>query len=59
MTQFNYLAPKTLPEALQMLADYKESAVLFNGGTDVVVRLRDRLIAPDYVVDIKLSLIHI
>lgn len=53
MKQFNYLAPKTLPEALQMLADYKESAVLFNGGTDVVVRLRDRLIAPDYVVDIK------
>lgn len=53
MKQFNYLAPKSLPEALAFLAEHGDSAVVFNGGTDVVVRLRDNLIAPEYVIDIK------
>lgn len=52
MKQFNYLAPKSLPEALAFLAEHGDSAVVFNGGTDVVVRLAtiDR---PEYVIDIK------
>ena len=50
MKQFNYLAPKSLPEALAFLAEHGDSAVVFN---DVVVRLRDNLIAPEYVIDIK------
>lgn len=53
MKQFNYLAPKSLPEALAFLAEHGDSAVVFSGGTDVVVRLRDNLIAPEYVIDIK------
>lgn len=34
-------------------AEHGDSAVVFSGGTDVVVRLRDNLIAPEYVIDIK------
>ncbi len=53
MKDFMYLAPKTIPEAIKLLDEYKDEAVVLNGGTDVIVRLRERLISPNYVIDIK------
>lgn len=53
MREFSYLAPQTVSEALALLEAHAGEAVLLNGGTDVVVQLRDRLIAPKFVVDIK------
>ncbi len=53
MKDFLYLAPDTLEDAVKLLNEYKEKAVVLNGGTDVIVRMRDHLIHPDYVVDIK------
>lgn len=50
---FMYFAPDTLSDAIGLLEKYGEKAVILNGGTDVIVRLRDNLISPDYVVDIK------
>ncbi|HRX59562.1 MAG TPA: xanthine dehydrogenase family protein subunit M [Eubacteriales bacterium] len=53
MKEFEYLQPKTIAEASELRARYGKAAVLFNGGTDVVIQLRENLIAPDYVIDIK------
>ncbi len=53
MKEFDYLQPKTIAEASELLAQYGKAAVLFNGGTDLVIQLRENLIAPDYVIDIK------
>ncbi|MCE5236240.1 MAG: xanthine dehydrogenase family protein subunit M [Eubacteriales bacterium] len=53
MREFSYLAPQTVSEALALLEAHTGEAVLLNGGTDVVVQLRDRLIAPKFVIDIK------
>lgn len=53
MKEFEYVAPKTVKEAINILAAYKEKATVLAGGTDVVIRLRDELIDPEFVVDIK------
>ncbi|MBO6134258.1 MAG: xanthine dehydrogenase family protein subunit M [Lachnospiraceae bacterium] len=53
MREFEYVAPKTVKEVINLLASYKEKATVLAGGTDVVVRLRDEIIEPEFVVDIK------
>ena len=53
MREFEYVAPKTVKEALNLLATYKEKATILAGGTDVVVRLRDEIIDPEFIIDIK------
>lgn len=53
MKEFEYVAPKTVKEAINILAAYKEKATILAGGTDVVIRLRDEIIDPEFVVDIK------
>ncbi|HWP22497.1 MAG TPA: xanthine dehydrogenase family protein subunit M [Candidatus Cryosericum sp.] len=53
MKEFDYFQPKTIAEASELRARYGKAAVLLNGGTDVVIQLRERLIAPDAVIDIK------
>ncbi len=51
--EFEYLRPQTLDEAVEILAGADGSAMVLAGGTDLVAWLRDELIAPDLVVDIK------
>ena len=53
MKEFDYLQPRTVLEACQLRAQYGKRAAVLNGGTDVVIQLRERLIAPDAVIDIK------
>ena len=53
MKEFDYYHPKTIAEASELRARYGKAAVLLNGGTDVVIQLREKLIAPDAVIDIK------
>ena len=53
MKEFEYLQPKTIADAAAMRKQYGKAAVVYNGGTDIVIQLRDHLIAPDYVIDIK------
>lgn len=51
--EFEYRRPETLEEALEMLAAAEGDVRLLAGGTDLVPWLRDGMIAPDLVVDIK------
>jgi len=42
-----------MAEAVAARRQHGSRAVVMNGGTDIVIQLRERLIAPDYVIDIK------
>jgi CO/xanthine dehydrogenase FAD-binding subunit len=50
---FAFAAPETLDELLQLLAARGSAARLLAGGTDLIVRLRARRVAPELVIDIK------
>jgi len=54
LPKFEYLAPKTVDEALSLLSRYKGRAQIIAGGTDVVPKLKRREIeAPEYIIDLK------
>ncbi|MFQ5913509.1 MAG: FAD binding domain-containing protein [Nitrospinota bacterium] len=53
MKNFDYVAPRTLDEAVSILKDAKEGWHVLSGGTNLVVEIRDRKTAPDVVVDIS------
>ncbi len=53
MNEFEYLQPKTIGEAIALRERYGSAAVVYNGGTDIVILLRERHIKPDYIIDIK------
>jgi CO/xanthine dehydrogenase FAD-binding subunit len=50
---FDYARPETLSEAIALLENAGAGAMILAGGTDVVPNLRDELIAPELIVDIK------
>lgn len=51
--EFEYRKPKTLSKAIKLLAKGGRQARILAGGTDLVGWLRDALVAPDLLVDIK------
>ena len=51
--EFEYLKPGSVEEAVRLLDEGGPGARVLAGGTDVVSELRDGLIAPDLLVDIK------
>jgi carbon-monoxide dehydrogenase medium subunit len=53
MKDFEYSAPKTVEEALSLLSQYKGEAKIIAGGQSMLVIMRQGLIAPEYIVDIK------
>jgi carbon-monoxide dehydrogenase medium subunit len=50
---FERLAPKTLKEALTLLAEYKDDCKVIAGGQSLLILMRQGLVAPKYLVDIK------
>ncbi len=50
---FDYLAPRTTREALEMMGRYKGKVRIVAGGTDIINRLRQRLLTPAYVMSLK------
>lgn len=53
MKDFEYFAPKTVEESLSLLSQYKEEAKIIAGGQSMLVVMRQGLLAPENVVDIK------
>jgi len=51
--RFNYLAPESIEEAVSLLGRYDGKARVIAGGTDLMVQIKDRVIKPEYVVDIE------
>jgi CO/xanthine dehydrogenase FAD-binding subunit len=49
----NYEAPKSVDEAIKLLAKHGEKARPLCGGTDLIIQLRAGVRRPEYVVDVK------
>jgi len=53
MKKFDYFKPKTLKEALTLFAKYGEKAKWIAGGTDVIVMIKQRTMAPDVLISLR------
>jgi carbon-monoxide dehydrogenase medium subunit len=53
MKKFDYFRPKTFEEALTLLVKYSEKAKLIAGGTDVIVMIKQKAIAPDVLISLQ------
>jgi carbon-monoxide dehydrogenase medium subunit len=53
MKDFEYMAPKTVKEALSLLSQYQKETKIIAGGQSMLVVMRQGLLAPEYVIDIK------
>lgn len=50
---FEHFAPKTLKEALTLLGKYGDDCKVICGGQSLLILMRQGLVAPKYVIDIK------
>ena len=53
MTELKYEAPETVEAAVALLAAGTQGAKIFAGGTDLLVQMREDLIEPEVLIDIK------
>ena len=53
LPKFEYLAPKTVNEACKLLAKYRGRAKVIAGGTDLLVKMKNREQTLQYLVGIK------
>jgi len=53
MKDFEYFAPKTVEEALSLLSQHREEAKMIAGGQSMLVTMRQGLLAPENLIDIK------
>ena len=53
LPRFEYLSPGTLEEALSLLEEYKGKAGVIAGGTDLLVQMKNREAAPEYLISLK------
>jgi xanthine dehydrogenase FAD-binding subunit len=53
MKTFEYIAPKTIAEAVALLAEKGDRARILAGGTDIIVQVREGRRHLDWLVDIK------
>jgi len=50
---FNYLKPGSLKEALLMLSEHKDECKVICGGQSLLIVMRQGMVAPEYLLDIK------
>ncbi len=53
LPKFEYFEPKTIKEACSLLLQYKEQASVIAGGTDLLVKMKDREVVPQYLIGLK------
>ncbi len=53
LPRFEYVAPGTLKEACSFLAAHRGEAFPFAGGTDLLVKMKQRRIVPGFLVNLK------
>jgi carbon-monoxide dehydrogenase medium subunit len=53
LPRFEYLSPQTVAEACSLLSKYGKSAKVIAGGTDLLVKMKERELAPQYLVGLK------
>jgi carbon-monoxide dehydrogenase medium subunit len=50
---FEYFEPKTLSEATSLLKEHASKAKVLAGGTDLIIQMEDKLVRPEYVINLK------
>ena len=53
LPSFEYLEPKNLEEALRFLTAHGDKARVIAGGTDLIVRMKQRLVEPAFLISLK------
>jgi len=53
MKRFEYFEPSTLEEAFSLLNKYNGKVKILSGGTDLLVAMKERGLAPSYVMNVK------
>lgn len=53
LPKIGYMAPSSLKEALELLRKYKNKARLLSGGTDLIPKMKKRLVAAEAVIDLN------
>jgi len=53
LPHFEYFQPKTLEEACSLLAAHPQEVAPLAGGTDLLVKMKQRRVVPRYVVNLK------
>lgn len=53
LPQFEYLHPEHLDQALALLDQHQMDVRVLAGGTDLLVRMKKRLLAPKYILSLK------
>ncbi len=52
LNKFEYLSPTSLPEILELLERYGTRAKVVAGGTDLIVQMKEKRIAPEVIIDL-------
>jgi len=50
---FEYFSPKTLKEALALLDEHQDECKVIAGGQSLLILMRQGLVSPEYLIDIK------
>jgi len=53
MKSFEYVVPEKLEEAVSLLVQHDGKAAILAGGTDLLVKMRDRVLQPGLLIDLK------
>ncbi|MBN1973221.1 MAG: xanthine dehydrogenase family protein subunit M [Sedimentisphaerales bacterium] len=53
LPRFSYLVPKNLKEACLMLAEHKDKSRILAGGTDLLIKMKNRIVQPEYIIGIS------
>ena len=53
LPKFQYLAPETIDEACEMLKKYADRAKVKAGGTDLLIKMSNRVLTPEYIIGLK------
>ena len=51
--KFEYFEPETIEEVISLLVKYKGQARLFAGGTDLLPLMKQEVVSPQYLINIK------
>ncbi len=53
LNQFDYYAPKTKKEALELVESLGRNAKVMAGGTDLIIMMKEKMIKPEAIIDIS------
>lgn len=53
LPEFEYFSPRDIPSTLELLSIHGAQAVLLAGGTDLLVRMKQQLVTPGAVINLK------